>query len=607
MQQLQGLDATLLFLESAAMPMHSGSLQLLALPPGARGRFLGLLREHVRARLPELPMLCRRLWWMPLNLANPAWVETRPDLRAHIVAGSLRRGAGMAELEAEVARLHATPLDRARPLWQIHVFEGLAPAADGQARVALFLRLHQAGFDAEATTALLNALMDLSAAARRPGARRPRRAVAFEPGMGQTLRTLVGAQAGKAVALVRDMPATLAELRALGGRALTQAGRLGRGAAAPGLAPDSPFNCTLSPARGFGTFVLAEAEVDALAQRLGATREEMLLLLCAGALRRHLLKRQRLPRRSLVAALPSTVPDPDHEARPGRRTREAVRLPGLRLQALGTHLADPLRRLAFLRASAQASGAGAAARGSGLPTDFPSLGLPWLLETASRLYGRARVAERVPRLANLVIAFVAGPSQPLYLAGARLLASYPAAVLVHGLGLNITLRSQAGALQFGIVSDAQALPDAQALAQALSAAWDDLLALPTPGERRREDGHVRALARQAGRARRAVGEAVQGAVGAAAAGATAGLTRGMGELARQVLRAAISERDRGPHVAKGSRTDETATAGMGAKAEKAEKAEKAAKGDKPDKVSKAGKTAAGGKAPSPAPPGKAGR
>jgi WS/DGAT/MGAT family acyltransferase len=536
MQQLQGLDATFIFLESAAMPLHTGTLQLYARPPGARGRFLPLLREHVKARLPELPMLCRRLWWMPLNLANPAWVEARPDLRVHIVAAKLPRGAGMAALETEVARLHATLLDRERPLWQIHVFEELAPDADGQRRVAVFLRLHHAGFDAQATAALANALLDLSPALRQPGARRTRRAAPFEPGMTEALRVVLGGQASKAAAIIRDMPATLGGLRHVAGRALTQAGLLvgAKGRAGLPLAPATPFNVTLGRERRFVTASLSQPEVQELARLHGATLQEMVLLLCASTLRRHLARRRRLPRRSNPPAVPWPLPDGGEEP--------AGRLSSMRLVGLGTHLADPVRRLSYIRAAVAAPPAGKGLPGVALPADFPSLGLPWLIEAASSLYGRARVAERMPQVANLVIGLVPGPSVPLYLAGARLLASYPASVLVHGLALNITVRLQAGALDFGIVADAQAVPEPQEFAQALAAAWDDLLAMPRPAGRQRDAG-AGALV---GRASRAVSEAVQGAVkGAVApteavAGALGGvITAAIGRVTRSVVRSAL--------------------------------------------------------------------
>ena len=95
MHQLSGLDATFLYLETEAMPMHVGALHVLELPDSFRGRFVTALRQHLKTRLPLAPVLRRRLWWMPLNLANPAWVDAEPDLRRHIVEIKLPKGAGL--------------------------------------------------------------------------------------------------------------------------------------------------------------------------------------------------------------------------------------------------------------------------------------------------------------------------------------------------------------------------------------------------------------------------------------------------------------------------------------------------------------------------------
>jgi diacylglycerol O-acyltransferase / wax synthase len=166
MQQLSGLDATFLYLETPEMPMHVGALHVFELPPGSKAKFATLLRQHMASRLPLAPALRRRLWWMPLNLANPAWVDAEPDLKQHIVEiklpASAKLGSGMAELEAEVSRLHAVLLDRKRPLWKFHVFEGLAPSSQGARRVGLYTQLHHAAVDGQAAVALANAIMDTS-------------------------------------------------------------------------------------------------------------------------------------------------------------------------------------------------------------------------------------------------------------------------------------------------------------------------------------------------------------------------------------------------------------------------------------------------------------
>jgi hypothetical protein len=95
MKQLSGLDATFLYLETPQMPMHVGALHVLELPAGFKGRYVTTLRKHIASRLPVAGVLRRKLWRMPLNVANPAWVDAVPDLRQHIVEIKLPKGAGL--------------------------------------------------------------------------------------------------------------------------------------------------------------------------------------------------------------------------------------------------------------------------------------------------------------------------------------------------------------------------------------------------------------------------------------------------------------------------------------------------------------------------------
>jgi hypothetical protein len=122
-----------------------------------------------------------------------------------------------------------------------------------------------------------------------------------------------------------------------------------------------------------------------------------------------------------------------------------------------------------------------------LPTDFPSLGVPWLMEAAASLYGKARVADRIPQVANVVISNVPGPPVALYMAGARMLTNYPASIVVHGMALNITVQSYEHSLDFGLMADGAAMPDVRELAEAIRVAFDDLRVLPQPGEPGHED------------------------------------------------------------------------------------------------------------------------
>ena len=165
MQQLSGLDATFLYLETPQMPMHVGALHVFELPAGYKGRFVTALRLHMASRLPIAPALRRKLWRMPLNVANPAWVDAEPDLKQHIVEIRLPKtsgGDGMAALHAEVSRLHPVLLDRKKPLWKFHIFEGLPPGPDGRKRVGMYSQLHHAAVDGQAAVALANAILDIT-------------------------------------------------------------------------------------------------------------------------------------------------------------------------------------------------------------------------------------------------------------------------------------------------------------------------------------------------------------------------------------------------------------------------------------------------------------
>ena len=112
-----------------------------------------------------------------------------------------------------------------------------------------------------------------------------------------------------------------------------------------------------------------------------------------------------------------------------------------------------------------------------MPTDFPSLGAPWLISGIAGLFGRSRLANRMPPITNVAISNVPGPQFPLYLAGAKMLTYYPVSIAVHSVALNITVESYNGSLDFGLTACRKAMPDLPDLARYMKAAHDELLAL----------------------------------------------------------------------------------------------------------------------------------
>jgi WS/DGAT/MGAT family acyltransferase len=523
-KHLSGLDATFLYLETPEMPMHVGALHLFELPAGYRGRFVRDLRRHVARRLPQAAVLRRKLWWMPLKLASPAWVDAQPDLDRHIVEVRLPAGSGLAELEAKVGALHPLLLDRDKPLWKFHVFEGLAPSAEGRKCVALYTQVHHAAVDGKAAVALASALFDTSPVAREAKKKAAKKSATLPLGFSAMLTGTLANQVQQFAQLMRGLPSTLGTLSSVALDAAARSRLLSRRSAGRlALAPRTPLNVTVARERAFATVSVPLAELKALGRAHDATLNDMVLMLCSTALRRYLSKRGALPRKSLIAAVPISLREP---GAPNEAT--ADNQVSITAVSLGTHIADPLKRLHHIMAAAAAMKETVGTVKNILPTDFPTLGLPWLLPVATKLYGRAKVAERIPQLVNVAISNVPGPSVPLYLAGARMIANYPTSIVVHGLALNITVQSYDRSLDFGLMADAKAVPDVKELAHAISIALDDIRALA--GEAQAERAGV------VGAARKVLTQAFETAVDAAGGLVPQPLTRAARAMNRELTR-----------------------------------------------------------------------
>jgi WS/DGAT/MGAT family acyltransferase len=525
MKTLSSLDAAFLYLETPEMPMHVGALCVYELPATYKGRFVRDLRKHIASRLPIVPALRRKVWWMPLNLANPAWVDAEPDLNKHIVEIKLpkaaRIGDGMAQLEAQVAALHPVLLDRKRPLWKFHVFEGLAPSAHGHKRVAMYSQLHHAAVDGQAAVALANALLDVGPEPRAIELQAAKRTKTFRLGMGESLRGAMAAQIQQVSNIVKELPTTVGALGGAAGTALQDAlansklfgGKGGSGNLA--LAPKTVFNASVTTGRAFAAASLPLAELKMIGKAYEATINDMVLMVVSTALRRYLGKKHTLPKKSLIAAVPISL------RKAGDTTSDNQA--SMSLISLGTHIADTTKRLEHIRTASTAMKSTLGSVKSILPTDFPSLGLPWLIEAAASLYCKAKVADRIPQVANVAISNVPGPPMPLYLAGARMLTNYPTSIVVHGMAFNVTVQSYAGSLDFGMMADAKAMPDVKVFAQAVEIAFDDLRALPLPHELLAEANAPAAVVGRAVRSvRTRVGDAMKGAVTGAVKGTVGG-------------------------------------------------------------------------------------
>jgi WS/DGAT/MGAT family acyltransferase len=471
MKALSAVDGAFLHLETPETPMHVASLHLFEPVPGRR--FVTLLKRQLARRMHLVPVFQRKLAWMPLGLANPVWVhEENVDLDHHVQHMTLPAPGTHAQLEALAARLHMELLDRSRPLWRLVVIDGLASG-----EVALYAQFHHAVLDGMSGVLLANALYDPTPRPR--SMRRPAEEPAEHPSLAELAVETFRHDAGQLLDLVRDSPDVLRTLAGLAFRSGTDAKS---NAPRIGFAPRTALNVPITRERGFAAVSIPLDALKRIATAHDAKLNDVVLALCSGVLRRWLAAHGGIPRESLIAAVPVSVRAPGNQ----EFTTEAtmVEMP------LATDIADPVARLLAIRDGSRAVKAMARRTKGLMRTDFPTLGVPWLLRAGAWLYGRFAVS--VPPIANLVVSNVPGPETPLYMAGIRMRTYWPISIVEHGVGLNLTVQSYAGAMHFGFVTARSVVPDARELTRALAEALKEL----ADASRTRRAAPVRLAARR---------------------------------------------------------------------------------------------------------------
>ncbi len=482
MRQLSSLDAQFLNVESPTTVGHVGSLVVLD-PSTAPGGVWNL--ESVRAifepRLHLAPPLHQRLVEMPFGLGRPYWVDDPHfDIEFHLRELALPVPGTPQQLGEQVARIHARQLDRSRPLWEAYVISGLQ---DG--KVAFYSKIHHAAIDGVSGAEILETLMDLTVEPRdvpppdEPFV--PRRM----PSTLDLVRRGVTALALNPLELARSVPKSLAYVDELpgatnfpGARLLSEtAGAVGRlvGQDAPQThgrnlkPPRTPLNGTITAHRRFAFGSLPLEDVKRVKNHFDMTVNDVVMVLTTAALRRWLLDHDALPRTPLVAAVPVSVRTDDQRGSHGNQV-------SVMLAELPTHLVDPEERLRFMRSSMREAKQHFEAVPASLLQDLSTL-IPTAL---SGLAARAlfKLATVPGLLFNLFVSNVPGPQLPLYIAGAKVEGIYPVSAVTDMTGgLNITLFSYDGDLDFGLIVCREMVPDVWNLIGYLQDAITELVAL----------------------------------------------------------------------------------------------------------------------------------
>jgi WS/DGAT/MGAT family acyltransferase len=469
MQQLTGLDAAFLALETANSTGHVGGVCILDLKDAPVPLTLARLTAVLGDRLPLVPVLRRKLLNVPLGLDQPYWIDDPNfDIEYHIREIALPRPGSDAQLTEQVARLHARPLDRSRPLWEIYLITGLS-----RRRAAVYTKIHHSAIDGASGAELLTILLDLTPDGREIPAAKPFAPV--RPPGPTALAMLAAARlAWRPVQtvrftneLVRVLPTLAPALSNLVGAMLG----LNRGdgeviATTPGRAPATPFNRPITPHRRLAVRSVDLDTVKAVKNAFGVSVNDVVMAMCAGALRRWLADHSALPEAPLIAMIPVSVRDPAGKTAMGNKVSAMLAM-------LPTNVADPAERVTIVHAATQVAKAQQAVIPQGLVDQVSDFAPPALTARAARVVFATGLLHRLPPF-NLCISNVPGPNVPVYLCGARLLAHYPMSVITDGQGLNITLVGYLGRLHFGLVSCRELVPDIDVLAGYLV---DELAAL----------------------------------------------------------------------------------------------------------------------------------
>ncbi len=450
--RLSGQDAYFLYRETPGALMHTLKVAICEPrdPPLGRAQLLDSIERH----LPLLPPLRRRLVAVPLGFHHPVWIED-PDfeLEQHVRRIGVPAPGGMSELDELVGEIASHALDRSRPLWELWVVDGLAGG-----RVAYVLKLHHAVADGVATAALIS-----NSAERDPASEPPAQAGAWHP------EPVPGAWRLLADA-ARDHARQLARLPGLVRRSLrgTRAARRRRreAAAKPPAMWDAPklrFNHALRPRRIYASTTLELETVRRVKEACGATVNDVILALCAGALRRALEARGELPGRPLNTSVPVSA-DPS-----GAPLRLAGNRVAYLLTALRTDVADPIERLRATREVTAEAKLELEIGGRELAFEWMEYLPPLLYAWLRRAHARLRLADSFPTPSNLVVSNVPGPRETLYWSGSRLVELYSIGPLSEGIGLNFTVWSYRDRLHVAALACREQLPDLPGIVASLHA------------------------------------------------------------------------------------------------------------------------------------------
>jgi len=464
-QQLSGLDGMFLTSELPGTPMNISSLMIYDPSTSPKGvvtleDILALFANH------DIPQLRKKVVEVPYDLDQPYWVEDPDfDLEHHVQHIALPSPGDWNALYALIAKIHARPMDRSRPLWEAYLIDGV-DTLDGIPKgcFGLFMKIHHAAMDGQTALAIFSGLHTLSP---EEGSQRARvkdpRAAEESPGYLELLSRAYLNNAIKSFQLMKTLGNALFTYRRI--RSAIDAKEFSTYDDKPRLR----FNGPISQHRSVGRLNVSLDDLRAIKQHVrGATINDTVLTIVGGALRKYLRAKHELPDTPLIASMPMDVRKKEDAEKGNMITATNV--------TLGTDVEDPMKRLRVVhQASVEAKKFGKA------------LGRRFLFDTLQSLHAgvskwgvrailSSGLLEHISPIQHTVITNVAGIPVPIYLAGAKLLDSFGLTPLIPNCGLFHAITGHTGQLSVAFTACRKMLPDPEFYSECLEESFAELKA-----------------------------------------------------------------------------------------------------------------------------------
>jgi diacylglycerol O-acyltransferase len=479
MKKLHFIDDLFLRLENRNQPMHIGMLMMLEPPANAPDDFAARIVKKLRQSVTAEGVFNQRL--VEKRGVNH-WKDNEDfDLEHHFVHLALPKPGRIRELFDMVSRLHCGHLDRAYPLWRVHLIEGID---DG--RIAIYLKIHHSMIDGMSGMGMVINSMSTSCVESKklppfwevalPKSNADKKPVVPPPATTGSiaLRSFVRDGWRSAMPVIRKLRKTFKDFQ-----------NEHPDVAMAGEAPKCVFNQPISGTRRFSAQSYSTKRIKTVARALDATSNDAILAMVSGALRKYLEERGELPDMSLTAGVPISIRSKDSDSEAANQLASVT-------TTLATNIDDPVERMRAIKRA----------------MDYNKAQLNGLTPKQMLAYSSLEVIPgalnvllgRKPdnAMGNVVVSHVPGPRKTLYWQGAKLTGIYPISVLVGKGGLNLTIVSRQDNVDFGIIACRKTVPHAQRLLTYLEEALCDLESqVPNPKELPKEAIKARTVANKA--------------------------------------------------------------------------------------------------------------